>query len=303
VTAEYRAVALERAWGLGSDWAPLEGSVTNQTFRGVATIAAGGWYRLEVRLTQRGQPSGAGEVAALGTVEPIGVGEVFIIAGQSYGTNCNDATLSVTEPAGRVVAFDTQANVWRVANDPQPVVDGSNRGSIWPPVGDLVAGVLHVPVGFVNVAVGGSASSQWLPGTPFCNRLIEAGKRTGSFRAVLWQQGESDVLGNMSTEAYAANIRLIRNAAVEGWKNSSTPWLLAKSTLHPTVYNTPEGEGKIRAGIDLLCQEAGFRPGPDTDLLAGENRGPLGTMRHFTELGQRRAAALWFAAILAELGR
>jgi hypothetical protein len=73
--------------------------------------------------------------------------------------------------------------------------------------------------------------------------------------------------------------------------------------LHPTVYNDPEGEARIRTAIDELCQQPGFRPGPDTDLLTGENRGGLGTRRHFSGIGQRRAGQMWFAAIWGELAR
>ena len=44
---------------------------------------------------------------------------------------------------------------WRVADDPQPVADSSDGGSIWPPVGDALVKEFGVPVGFANVAVGG----------------------------------------------------------------------------------------------------------------------------------------------------
>jgi Carbohydrate esterase, sialic acid-specific acetylesterase len=289
--AQYRVVAMPAAWGTSTDWITLSGVAQGKNWQGTAPIAAGGWYRLEVRLR-----SGQQDLAA-GAVEPIGVGEVFLIAGQSYAANSNDESLKSEEPAGRVVAFDFNAQAWRVAHDPQPVVDGSTHGSIWPPVGDSLAAVLRVPIGLANVAVGGSASAQWLPGTLFCDRLIAAGKTQGSLRAVLWQQGESDVINKTSTDTYVKNILAIRAAASQAWGSDKIPWLLAKSTLHPTVYNDPEGEGKIRAGIDELCRHQGFRPGPDTDLLDGENRGPVGSMRHFSAVGQRRAATLWFASI------
>jgi hypothetical protein len=78
---------------------------------------------------------------------------------------------------------------------------------------------------------------------------------------------------------------------------------LAKSTLHPTVYNDPAGEQRIRTAIDQLIALPGFGPGPDTDILGGENRGGPTTRRHFSGIGQRRAAQLWFTAIWQELTR
>ena len=131
-------------------------------------------------------------------------------------------------------------------------------------------------------------------------RLITAGESLGSFRAVLWQQGESDVLSKNTTEGYVANINRIRDKAATTW-GQSPPWLLAKSTHHPTVYNDPEGEGRIRAGIDELIKQPAFLAGPDTDSLTGDNRGDINSRRHFTGIGQRRAADMWLASIRQEL--
>ncbi len=159
---------------------------------------------------------------------------------------------------------------------------------------------MQVPIGFANVAIGGSSSAQWLPDGNIFPRLVTAGKSVGSFRAVLWQQGESDVLTKNTTAAYVANVKTIRETAAKAW-GFDPPWLLAKSTHHPTVYNDPEGEGRIRAGIDVLVKHPGFRAGPDTDTLTGDNRGDINSRRHFTGIGQRRAAELWLASIRREL--
>jgi hypothetical protein len=224
------------------------------------------------------------------------------VAGQSYATNCNDEKLKVSDSEGRVVAFDWAKGTWGVAHDPQPVPDGSFDGSIWPAFGDTLLPMLRVPVGFANVAWGGTSSTQWLPGGEhqLHERLVKTGKQLGRFRAVLWQQGESDVIGKATTAAYVERLKTIRAESAKAW-GFEPNWLLAKSTLHPTVYNDPEGEGRIRLAIDELCTLPGFRPGPDTDILGGENRGPLGSRRHFSGLGQRRAATLWFAAVWDEL--
>ena len=277
-----------------SEWMSVIPTVTGDTFRAAARVSAGGWYRLECRCRVDAN------VLATGSVEPIGVGEVFVVAGQSYATNCNDERLTVADPQQRVVAFDSAKQSWAVANDPQPVFDGSDGGSIWPPLGDALAKELEVPIGFANVAIGGSSSAQWLPEGDMLPRLINAGKTLGSFRAVLWQQGESDVITKNPTAGYVANINKIRDTAANAW-GDSPPWLLAKSTHHPTVYNDPEGEGRIRAGIDELTKQTAFLPGPDTDTLTGDNRGDINSRRHFTGLGQRRAADMWLTSIRQEL--
>jgi hypothetical protein len=155
---------------------------------------------------------------------------------------------------------------------------------------------LRVPVGLVNVGVGATSSTQWLPGGELHERLVRTGQALGRFRGVLWQQGESDVIAQTSTEGYVQNLLAIREAAVKSW-GFEPPWLLAKSTLHPTVYHDEAGETQIRTAIDMLWRRPGFLPGPDTDILGGENRGGPDSRRHFSAVGQRRAAVLWFAAV------
>lgn len=292
-TWECRVVGLTEGIARSQDWSPLVVRSHEGKFEGKARVAAGGWYRLEVRCRIDE------DTIAVGSVEPVGVGEVFVVAGQSYATNTNDEVLKTADPHGRVVAFDLAKNSWSVANDPQPVSDDSDGGSIWPPLGDALVRELRVPVAFANVAVGGTSSMQWMPEGSLHPRLIQAGKELGAFRAVLWQQGESDVIAKTPTEKYVANITAIRDAAVKGW-GYEAPWLLAKSTHHPTVYNDADGEGRIRAGVDTLVKLPGFRSGPDTDTLRGENRGDAKSRRHFSAIGQRRAAEMWLASIHAE---
>ncbi len=293
-TWEFRVEAISDAPGRGVDWTPFTITAQEGNFAGTVRVAAGGWYRLDVRCRKDDV------VIASGSVEPMGVGEVFVVAGQSYATNCNDERLTVADALGRVVAFDSASATWRVANDPQPAPDGSDGGSIWPPLGDALAKELNVPIGFANVAVGATSSQQWMPGGSLHPRLVDVGKVLGRFRAVLWQQGESDVIAKTSLEQYVANIQTIRETAALAW-SFEPPWLLAKSTLHPTVYSDPAGENRIRAAIDQLVKRPGFRAGPDTDALAGENRGDTQSRRHFSGIGQRRAAEMWQAAIRREV--
>lgn len=291
---EYRAVIMSAAFGGGPDWAAVSGKRREQNWSGTARVPAGGWYRLEVRARKGDQ------VLAAGHIEPFGVGEVFVIAGQSYAVGANDELTKVDDPQGRIAAYDAVNKSWRVANDPQP--NSGDGGTIWPATGNLLLPLVRVPIGFVNVAVGGTATRQWLPGEKLYVQLADAGQSVGRLRAVLWQQGESDVIEHRSTDYYVQNMVTIRESLARQW-GFDPPWLLAKSTLHPTVYNDPEGEGRIRAAIDRLWTMPGFRPGPDTDILAGEHRGGLGTRRHFSGIGQRRAGLMWFAALWQELNR
>lgn len=289
VTNYPQSQGLERAWQATRIY---EHPDAPELAIGLARISAGGWYRLNLQCRD-------GEnILAVGTIEPIAVGEVILVAGQSYSTNCNDERLTVSDPEKRVVAFDYAKNSWAVANDPQPAPDGSDGGSIWPPVGERLLKEFGVPIAFANVGVGATSTAQWLPEGPLHQRLREVGQRLGKFRAVLWQQGESDVLAQTTTDGYVANMRLIEKAASDAWK-FQPHWLLAKSTHHPTVYDNPTGENAIRSAVDSLATSTPFMLGPDTDTLRGENRGGINTRRHFSAIGQQNAAKLWSDTLIA----
>jgi lysophospholipase L1-like esterase len=283
---EYRVTRLTAGVGRDVEWTKLDVRALKAETEATARVPAGGWYRLELRC-RRGD-----SVTHSGAVEPVGVGEVFVVAGQSYATNCNDEKLAIADPQKRVVALDIAKGTWDVANDPQPAPDGSKDGSIWPPVGDALVKEFGVPVAFANVAFGGTSTAQWLPDGTLHKRLVATGKELGRFRAVLWQQGVSDVIAKTATEKYVANVRSIRHAAATAW-GIQPPWLLAKSTHHPTVYNDPEGEGRIRKATDELAARPGFQSGPDTDTLTGKHRGDAKSRRHFSALGQAKAAEMW----------
>ncbi len=293
-TFEYRIVPLPPDANEAATWSPAAFKAEDKVLTSTVKVPAGGWYRLEVR-ARRGD-----ETLAIGHVEPFGVGEVFLVAGQSYAVGANDEIIKVDDPQGRVVAYDVVQKRWQVAHDPQP--NAGDGGTIWPTTGNLLVQLTRIPIGFVNVAVGGTATRQWQPGQQLYQNLAAAGNQIGRFRAVLWQQGESDVIEHRTTDYYVQNMIRMREALAKEW-GFEPPWLLAKSTLHPTVYNDPEGEGRIRTAIDQLCATPGFRPGPDTDILGGENRGGPNTRRHFSGIGQRRAGLMWFAAIWQELNR
>jgi len=276
------------------DWKSIELRRKDNSLFYRLAVPAGGWYTVKLRLLKEKT------VMSEGASEPFGVGEVFVVAGQSYATNCNDKLFEVKEPQQRVVCWDHQSKAWRTANDPQSVVDGTKDGSIWPLVGDELVSLFDVPVAFVNVAYGGTSSEQWLPGGALHKNLVEACGKTQKFRGVLWQQGESDVIDKRPTEKYVQNLIQIRDS-VFGAEKPKPRWWIAKSTLHPTVYVDPNHEHAIRRGYDILVREHQFEAGPDTDRLGGVNRGGPESRRHFSEIGQINAAKLWAMTLYHDL--
>ena len=88
-----------------TSWQRVGGSVTGKKLSGAVEVPVGGWWRLEVRVSQ------GGKQLALGSVAHVGIGEVFVIAGQS--NSANHGQEKQTTKTRRVASFDGKA--WRIA--------------------------------------------------------------------------------------------------------------------------------------------------------------------------------------------
>jgi hypothetical protein len=298
-----------------TEWLRAGGSVSGRKVSGTVEAPAGGWYKLEVRVSR------GGKEAALGTVAHVGIGEVFVIAGQSNSANHGEERQ--TTKSRRVAAFDGKE--WRIADDPQPGASGGG-GSFAPAFADAVVEKENVPVGIIACGIGATSVREWLPkGATFPNpptlvsrveqlptgqwtskgeayeafiaRMKSAGLQ--GFRAVLWHQGESDanqkdatrtLPGKLYREYLKKIIRESRRAI--GW---NAPWFVAQASYHAPG---DEGSDDIRAGQASLWKDGIALEGPDSDALKGKLRERDGSGVHFSDEGLRVHAAKWAEKVL-----
>jgi hypothetical protein len=252
----------------------------DHTFEGDLPTPAGGWYRLEVKALKG--PTPVAETA----VDHVGVGEVFVTAGQSNATNCSPDKL---KPAsGMVSTFG--GDQWRLADDPQPGVhDNTGGGSPWPPFGDALYAKYKVPIGIASTGHAGSRVDEWQPGGELFKHLLTRIGQLGrnGFRAVLWHQGESDV--TMPTDEYAKKMgNLIQGSKKEaGW---DFPWFVAQVS-YQNPYNPTFPS--VRAGQKKLWDTGAALQGPDTDTLRGDHRDNNGAGIHLSAKGLRAHGKLW----------
>jgi hypothetical protein len=293
----------------GADaWTAIEVGEKGAFSADVAT-PAGGWYAIEVRR------SGGGEAVR---VEHVGIGEVFVVAGQSNSTNYG--TQKQKPASGFVVAFDGER--WAIADDPQPGThDKSKNGSFVPAFGDALYAQLHVPIAVASTGHGATSVRQWLPkgermaNEPTISKWVKpAGpgkwEATGElfdhfmrraealgphgFRAVLWHQGESDagqaragypaerqITGTQYTAFLETLIRASRKRA--GW---DVPWFVARATYHSEADPADE---EFRAAQLRVCEDGLALAGPDTDSLRKDLRAGV----HFNAQGQVEHGKLW----------
>ena len=298
---------------------PIMWNPNGGTFHGELNLPAGGWYSLKV-LAWRGEVEVASAI-----VEHVGVGEIFVIAGQSNSANYGEERQKTK--TGLVAAFD--GTRWQPANDPQPGAGGT-KGSFMPSFGDEMTERFHVPIGIVATGIGSTSVREWLPGGTQLTRLppltrnvvtnsegkwIVSGKIYGNFvarmkelgpngfRAVLWHQGESDahqkdpsrdLPGDLYRQDLEELIRDSRKAI--GW---DAPWFIAKVSYHKPGDFSPE----IAAAQQAACDDGLALPGADTDTLIGPMREKNGQGIHMSAEGLRAHGHLWVERVSPWLER
>lgn len=308
---EYRLVGRNlEGNALPEKWVEFPGTPQKGGFNFVATAPAGGWYQLEVRGLN------GGTVAISSSVKKFGIGEVFIIAGQSNAANYGS---DLQHPqSGLVSGFD--GKTWGIANDPQRGASGKG-GSFIPVFGDAIVTRFNVPVGVVPAAVGSTSVREWLPeGTTFdqqtttgkgvlptaegkfasdgvlyaslCSRLDSLGNRGA--RAILWHQGESDagqarggypLERQISGEQYFVFFKTLVHSlsTYAGW---TLPWISAQTTYHT---ETDPSDSEFRLAQKRAWQTGLTLQGPDTDTLLAEYRSGV----HFNGAGLQKHGEMW----------
>ncbi|MBL8860584.1 MAG: hypothetical protein JNK02_01110 [Planctomycetes bacterium] len=263
-------------------------------FETTLQVPAGGWYRLAI------QVDGIAGPVEVARVERFGVGEVFLVAGQSNSANSGEVRLESRDE--RVAAFDGKS--WSLAADPLPgVQDRSDGGSPWPVCGAELVRAWNVPVAFASVGYGGSSIAEWQKDAAAKDRsqknlyagLLERAQAIGRFRAILWHQGESDANGGTSTPEYVARFQALR-AALQKDLGAPVAWVVAQASFVP---GCPQPKmDAVRAAQARLWSEKLALQGPDTDDLQGALRHSVDRI-HFSQAGLEAHGKRWAERLVA----
>lgn len=243
--------------GQAIDWRSIDAQISNGNFVGELSYVTGGWYKLEVRAMANGT-----QIGDISTVSKVGVGEVFIVAGQSNaqggkppmgGFYDNTAYAASDDRVNCIDFFDSDINsllpfpkISQLKADTKIAPHGQ-ASWCWGILGDKIAKELNVPVLFFNAAEGGTRINQWakaakgestvnyytnLPaplGYPynFLRKSIHYYASLFGLRAVLWHQGEDDGFINTSEASYQADLETVINKSREHTGKNIT-WMVAK---------------------------------------------------------------------------
>lgn len=208
----------------GGGWEVIQSNSSEKNFFGSLTVK-GGWYKLEVRGIKNGQQPKEASVAH------VGVGEIFLIAGQSNATggdsnpngpgakydqvNSVDFQNLVLEPEPHILpysAVEVPCPTYVQLGASVKTAPFGNYAWCWGEFGDKIYEKLRVPVMIFNSGWSSSDIHNWQESTdstanttsafgyqfpqgmPFGHIKIALNNYISQLgvRAILWHQGESD---------------------------------------------------------------------------------------------------------------
>ncbi len=287
---EVRVVPVIPGQGIATDWQLLQDKVQGGIFNGNIRLQ-GGWYTLEVRASLGGTIVGRDVVARMG------VGEVFVIAGQSNAQGLYEGP----GPAAvddRVSYIDYDNTVNSLFDPPTPVfghlesdVTIGPRGQTawcWGLLGDKLARKLNVPVLFINTAWEGTSVGNWAEsaagrptsgfggfpypdGMPYGNLLISTQHYVHQLgaRAILWMQGETDTYPvGKSAIAYQQDLQYLINK-LGGDTGKRINWVIARTSRNVNNVGQSVTSQAVINGQNAVINQPfnSTYPGPETDNL------------------------------------
>jgi hypothetical protein len=261
---EARFVPRETGQGIespaGGGWATIQNNPVGGNFHGALTVF-GGWYRLQVRAILDNAEVGSG------TIEHVGAGEVFVVAGQSNATGGDNNPNGPGSTDDRVNSVNFQ-NV-NANNYPgiAPYADlqlpcpefvhldaetktapFGNYAWCWGAFGDSLVKKIQVPVMIFNTGWSSTGIQNWQEtinssnqttsafsytfptGLPFGHLRITLNNYIAQLgvRAILWHQGETDNLISRSQADYLKDIREIIQATRTLSGKDNLAWVVSR---------------------------------------------------------------------------
>lgn len=295
---EARLIPAFSGQGTATNWTIISNSPSGGSFTGSLT-GTGGWYNLEIK-TLNGST-----IVGQTVVEKVGIGEVFVVAGQS------NAEGNANYPGAVRGAIDDRVSAIDYVNyfldeDFLPfdyVHDGDYMRNApynpvpwyWARLGDLIVNRFNVPVCFYGAALGSSPVSWWsrsangedlraehslfikVPGMPYRGlkaALQQYTWKTG-VRAVLWHQGESDQ--STSDNDYYNRLQNVINKTRSDFESNDLAWVIARVYRHPAQNLLTETMSQVYKG-------------PNTDTIDAPGDRIIG---HFQLQGLTKVANAW----------
>lgn len=270
-------------------------------------LPQGGLYRLETCLMENGAPFCPFPVGRRGDIRVhIGVGDLFVIAGQSNAVGYGRGTAE--DPPELGVHILKNSGQWSLAVHPLGDTTDSETPEDYSPqnvgtspfltFGREVKRRTGLPVGFLQTACGGRNIRKWKPdgsGELFqlmCRRVRQAG---GDVSAVLWYQGCSDAIDDIA-QGYEAAFREFVEAFRTETGLTALPFLTVQLNRHKDSVGGHMDDNwalvrDVQRRLAHTMEQVSIVPSQDLELSQGDG---LHTSSAGNVILGRRLARFWW---------
>ncbi|BBH24952.1 hypothetical protein Back11_62970 [Paenibacillus baekrokdamisoli] len=257
--------------GESSDWQTI-GDINGTTFEGVIVGVSIGQHRLDIRVR-------SDQTLAAKSVEPILVGDLWVLAGQSNMQGWGKL-IDMEEPQVGISLYSREGDQWSQAVEPLGWTEGAMnweapRGAgLGIPFAKEVMSHTNVPIGLIMSAVGGSTMLDWDPArletepqSLYGDMIRKIRELGGSVKGVLWYQGESEA--NTEADIYLERMKTFVTQLRKDVGDSKLPFIYAQLS----VYHTFDEGGKLwnriqrdQLELESLIEHAAMVPTIDATL-------------------------------------
>ena len=290
--------SIEAKWNTSDIWTTLSIDTNgSNTFSGSLINQPEGQGILEVRFSNN--PS------VKDTVVNVGVGDIYVIAGQSNASGRGTTLNSYMHSELKATLFGND-DVWKELTDAsdsdinqvdEVSADGIAKGSIWPLIATDIMEAEGVPVAFIPTARGGTRIIQWQPVADHSDPLTLYGSMHrrinavgGKIKGILFFQGESDAQMDTTLSDYENLLNNYVNTVVSDFPGVS---VIIGQIGHANF----DGLDAIReAQINVVTSNSNAHIGPATyDINLSDENGD--TLHYKSDNDIQEFARRWFSAI------
>lgn len=289
--------AIQARWNGSATWTTLTIDTNGPgTFSGTLSNQSQGQGLLEARFSNA--------PLSTSTVSNVGIGDIYIIAGQSNASGRGFTPNSYSHESLKATIFGNN-DIWAELTDPSDSSAGQidsvssdaiAAGSPWPLIATNIMSSQNVPVAFVPTAKGGTTIQAWQPASNHSDASTLYGSMNrriaavgGNVKAVLFFQGETDASNGTLEANYITLLNNFINTV-----DADFPGL---KVMVGQIGHSNANEDAVRAGqINVLKTNSKAILGPVTyDINLSDEGGD--TLHFKSDPDMAELSRRWYKAI------
>jgi hypothetical protein len=272
----------------GGGWTTIDAHPVHHNFYG-SLVATGGWYKLEVRGTD-------GLSYYTSSVEHVGIGEVFLVAGQSNATGgdnnpngpgakydqVNTIDFQNYNPTNQYIApyssIELPCPEYVHLNAATKTAPFGNYAWCWGAFGDQMYEKYKVPIMIFNAGWSSTSVGDWVTtidpnniaigafnqtfpqGLPFGHMRVALNNYINQLgvRAILWHQGESDNLIGTTKVDYKTRLASLISASRSLSNKTNLAWLVARASRFTINDVSTVSAEVVTAQNEIIAEDATY---------------------------------------------